>query len=1074
MINGSSYNAIVKIGFGLVGLLASSVLVGWLINVSAFYQLADGLPPMQFNDAICFLLLAAGGLLSVSERRTAAAVISVSGFTISLITLLQYPLGVNFSIDLLFFNTHEIVETANPGRMAPNSALTHVFAFLTLMLFNWCKVISTRIAGVISAIVLSSGTISLMGYLIGSDKMFNWGHFTQMALHTSIGFLVVGISMLLLIVPRLKVWVREKTILKFYFWPYLAVFLTAVFLIDLQMPQEVSVGLIYAIVVMSAWFSSSKKSMLVTAAICTVLIILDSILTTNDSGTPWAYTRGVAILSVWTAAFVLHYLRIGTEKLSESEERFRAIFETSGDGILVVDQNMKITMANGHISEMFGYSKNELIGKELDCLIPERFRKIHYKHTTSFAEEDAPTREMGTGKNLVGLKKDGTEFPVEIGLSTFYHDGFRFTSASISDITDKVAARKELEESVEQLREIEIRFKSIFNNTYQFIGLLKPDGTLVEANQTALDFAGSSIDEIRGKKFWETPWWDIDQDAQNLVKNAVARAANGDFVRFDSDNAGADGAIMTVDFSLRPILDEDGNVIYLVPEGRDISDRKQLESKLRTNQKLLQQYVKHTPNAVAMFNKNLEYIVASDAWYKDYGIEGKEIIGKHHYDVFPEIREMPHWQEVHQKALSGEIIRKERDSFVREDGSTNWLRYVIQPWMNELDEIGGIIMFTEVITERVLLEKSLENSERRFNLAVQGTTAGVWDWLDITADIQWWSPRFFKLLGYEPKEIHPSLETFTELLHPDDQEMTFKLVDRHLKRKSPFNVEYRLKTKSGKYRWFLGSGQATWDSSGSPLRMVGTIIDIHSRKMAEEAEIQHARDLADKNKELEEFTYVASHDLQEPVRTIASFVELFKDTYSDKLDEEGIKWLDFMQGASERSQKLIIDLLEYSRIGKKREFAEVDLNQLLKDVQTDLKARIVESKAEILVDDLPTIQGLETELRLLFQNLITNGIKFRQKDVDPVIRISYQLKDGNHEFSVQDNGIGIDEKYFDRIFVIFKRLHGKSEYEGTGIGLAHCKKVVELHHGKIWVSSEPGSGSTFHFTIPQTNLGETT
>jgi hypothetical protein len=163
---------------------------------------------------------------------------------------LQYPLGVNFGIDLFFFNTNEIVETANPGRMAPNSALTHVFAFLTLMFFNWRKVLSTRIAGVISAIVLSSGTISLMGYLIGSDRMFNWGHYTQMAAHTSVGFLVAGMALILLIVPQLKIWLREKTILKFYFWPYLAVFLTAVFLIDMQMPQDVSVGLIYAIVVM--------------------------------------------------------------------------------------------------------------------------------------------------------------------------------------------------------------------------------------------------------------------------------------------------------------------------------------------------------------------------------------------------------------------------------------------------------------------------------------------------------------------------------------------------------------------------------------------------------------------------------------------------------------------------------------------------------------------------------------------------------------------------------------------------------------------------------------------------------
>ena len=152
-------------------------------------------------------------------------------------------------------------------------------------------------------------------------------------------------------------------------------------------------------------------------------------------------------------------------------------------------------------------------------------------------------------------------------------------------------------------------------------------------------------------------------------------------------------------------------------------------------------------------------------------------------------------------------------------------------------------------------------------------------------DKEWWSGRFYVLLGYERGEIEASVTTFESLLHPDDVEVTFKLVDRHFKKRTPFVLEYRLKHKSGKYKWFLGSGQATWDENGEPVRMVGTIVDIHARKMSELAEAKFSRELAEKNKELEEFTYVASHDLQEPVRTIASFVNLFKDIYHGKLDD---------------------------------------------------------------------------------------------------------------------------------------------------------------------------------------------
>lgn len=1068
----SPYQYLVKIGFAATGTLGLLVLIGWRMELPLLYRVSEGLAPMQFNNALCFLLLGLSGILTACKKPLAAICISVVGITMAFTTWLQYPLNRNFGIDLLLFNTQEIVPTSNPGRMAPNSALTHVAAFLALILINQGQILSVRIASVLSAIILSSGLISVIGYLIGSEKMFSWGHLTQMAVNTSIGFILAGASMILVIIPQLKTWVEEKSIARFYFWPYLCVFAIAVFLIDMQMPQSVAMGLLYSIVVMSAWFSNFKNSMLVTAAICTVLIILDSILSTEASQIPWLYTRGVAVLSVWTAAFVFHYLRLKSEKLAESEERFRSVFETSGEGILVVDKDMTITMVNSRLNQMFGYTDDELVGQKLEKLIPERYRRDHFEHTSGFAHEGLGTREMGAGKDLFALKKDGSEFPVEIGLSTFYHDDSRFTSANISDISERIATRLELENSIQRLREIEIRFKSIFNNTYQFIGLLRPDGTLVEANQTALDFAGTTMNDIVGKKFWDTPWWAHSKDVQEQMKAAIKQAASGEFVRYDVENLGADGTRLTVDFSLRPITNEEGEVIYLVPEGRDITDRNDLEVKLRTNQKLLQQFVKHTPNAVAMFNTSLEYIVASDAWYRDYGIEGKDIIGVHHYEVFPEIKNLPEWQERHQRALRGETIRSERDSFVREDGSTSWLRYVIQPWMNERDEIGGIIMFTEVITARVELERNLENSEKRFNLAVQGTTAGIWDWVDVNNDKEWWSPRFYQLLGYEPDEIEPSVTTFSSLLHPDDQEMTFKMVDRHFKRRTPFLVEYRLRTKSGKYRWFLGSGQATWDESGVPVRMVGTIIDIHSRKMAEEAEIQHARDLAEKNKELEEFTYVASHDLQEPVRTISSFVELFRETYSEKLDDEALKWLDFMQGASERSQKLIIDLLEYSRIGKARELGCIDVNKLLRNIETDLQASIKKNKARIVYENLPVIDGYETELRLLFQNLIGNGIKFKKPNENPIITIAHTNVDGFHHFTVSDNGIGIEQKYFDKVFVIFRRLHGKSEYEGTGIGLAHCKKVVDLHHGKIWITSTVGHGTSFHFTIPE-DLGKT-
>lgn len=263
----------------------------------------------------------------------------------------------------------------------------------------------------------------------------------------------------------------------------------------------------------------------------------------------------------------------------------------------------------------------------------------------------------------------------------------------------------------------------------------------------------------------------------------------------------------------------------------------------------------------------------------------------------------------------------------------------------------------------------------------------------------------------------------------------------------------------------------------SPLQTEGKLLvsaairDVTERKAAEVKLKEFNEKLDLKNKELEQFVYVASHDLQEPVRTINSFVNLFKAEFGDSLSAEAIEYLQFMEGAGNRAQRLIIDLLDYSRLDKNKVFAKIDLNSVLRDVQSDLTIKIADKKAKIIVGELPTLNGYETGLRLLFQNLISNAIKFTRDGVDPIVEISAKKDNNEWVFSVKDNGIGFSDEFREKIFVIFKRLHPKSKYEGTGIGLAHCKKIVELHNGKIWAESEPGEGSTFYFTISN-NLNE--
>lgn len=243
------------------------------------------------------------------------------------------------------------------------------------------------------------------------------------------------------------------------------------------------------------------------------------------------------------------------------------------------------------------------------------------------------------------------------------------------------------------------------------------------------------------------------------------------------------------------------------------------------------------------------------------------------------------------------------------------------------------------------------------------------------------------------------------------------------------------------------------------------VVDINERKKLEE-ELQRS------NQELQMFAYVASHDLQEPLRTISSFTQLLERRYRDKLDKDADEFINYIVEASKRLQKMIIDLLEYSRImTKSGAFSEINAEDVLDDALFYLQGSIKETDAEISNDPLPVIYADKNQITKVFQNLISNSIKFRKKNVPPKIHISARIDSSGNKyiFSVQDNGIGMEDQYADQIFTIFQRLHTREEYHGTGIGLSIVRRIIERHGGHVWVKSKLGEGSTFYFTIPSPN-----
>ncbi len=263
-----------------------------------------------------------------------------------------------------------------------------------------------------------------------------------------------------------------------------------------------------------------------------------------------------------------------------------------------------------------------------------------------------------------------------------------------------------------------------------------------------------------------------------------------------------------------------------------------------------------------------------------------------------------------------------------------------------------------------------------------------------------------------------------------------------------------------------------FDDNGKLTHFVGFQLDITKRVTYEKQLSQSQKSLERSNKELEQFTYAASHDLQEPLRMVSSYLQLIQERYHDKLDEDGETFINFATDGSRRMQALVNDLLTLSRVRTTaRIFKTEDLDLVIKDVRSNLQTAIEESKAQVTCDPLPKIKVDRTQIMQLLQNLISNGIKYQQKDRRPNIHIAVTKKGAVYEFTVADNGIGIDPAYFERIFGVFQRLHTRAEYPGTGVGLAICSKIVERHGGEIWVTSKLGKGSTFHFTLPINQRG---
>lgn len=351
-----------------------------------------------------------------------------------------------------------------------------------------------------------------------------------------------------------------------------------------------------------------------------------------------------------------------------------------------------------------------------------------------------------------------------------------------------------------------------------------------------------------------------------------------------------------------------------------------------------------------------------------------------------------------------------------------------------------------------------------FDFLQAGSLDGIWYWdLEKTGN-EWMSPQFWKTLGVDPDEKQHLSQEWQNIIFPEDLEVALDNFYKHCKDPNHhYDQVVRYHHRNGSTVWIRCRGIAIRDKQGKPIRMLGAHTDITQLKQSEE-------NLKQANRELSAFAYAASHDLKAPLRTIKGMILILQQQFFSNLADEGKELFSHVISAAQRMTQLINGLLQYAKLTEEADINEsVNCEVLIQDILKDLSADIKSTNAIITVDVCHFIQGNAIILRQLFQNLIGNALKYHRTGIPPQITVSSQTLANCWEFSITDNGQGIDAQHFERIFQLLKRLHSSSEVEGNGLGLNLSQKAVAYHGGQIWLTSEVGKGSTFYFTIKKDN-----
>jgi PAS domain S-box-containing protein len=637
----------------------------------------------------------------------------------------------------------------------------------------------------------------------------------------------------------------------------------------------------------------------------------------------------------------------------------------------------------------------------------------------------------------------------------------------------------EQKKTEEALRESEGKYRNIVETANEGIWTLDADVRVTYANNKIAEMLGYSPEEMIGKH----GTYFVDDEYKKYTELRTEKRKRGIDEVHENKLVRKDGSTLWTLVNSKSLFDKDGNFIGILAMLTDITERKKTEAKLKETLDNLESLVKERTDELenayetlkvsekkyrSLFDnmtegfilyetildsegnlEDLRYVDVNNVFEKNMGLPRYKFLGDTLKHFFPKFNPF-YFESIYETVSTGQSQLFE------------WHSLELDSWFESYSYIpisGYIGVIYRDITER---KKAEEKIQSMANALESSNDAIITQSLD--GIIESWNKGAEQIYGYSAEEI---LGKNVSILEPNNLKGEIQQLIQKTKHKEKIQHYETLRLK--KEGTVINTSitlSPVYDKSGNFTAVSCIARDITESKMAEEILKLKLEELASSNAELEQFAYVSSHDLQEPLRMISSYLQLLQRRYQGKLDDKADKYIYFAVDGAARMQTLINDLLEFSRVATRAKEPEpTDSEFVLNQTLSNLDLYIMQKKATVSYDPLPEVMADSTQLGEVFQNLIANGIKFHSEKA-PEIHISAEKKASEWLFSVKDNGIGIDPQYSEKIFEVFKRLHKKEDYPGTGIGLAICKKIVERQGGCIWVESELGKGSTFYFTLP--------